>query len=346
MKMMQPELQTQENSCETPPTVSVIIPAYNASKYIDEALDSVANQTFKSHEVIVINDGSPDTDELERKVKAYPSRIHYIKQENRGAAAARNAGLRVAKGEFVGFLDADDRWLPNFLEKQLQFLKRSNADFVYSDARLFGDSPVAGRTFMDVQPSRGAVTPERLLSVTVTVLTSAVLARRKPILEVGLFEETMKRGHDFDLWLRLAKFGVRFAYQREVLAEHRLGDSGLSGNTLSQLERTISVFQAIQTRGELTPNEKIALRPTLNKTLAQLSIEKGKDRLLRKDFDGALEYFKESRKSRLSWKVLLVCLGLKIAPETLWRIYSRRHRPQGQLNNGHGKHKGVYPSAQ
>lgn len=324
MKMIQAEIQTKENSCETPPTVSVIIPAYNASKYIDEALDSVAKQTFKSHEVVVINDGSPDTRELERKVQAYPANIQYIKQDNRGAAAARNAGLHVAKGEFVGFLDADDRWLPNFLEKQLEFLKRRNADFVYSDARLFGDSPVAGRTFMDVQPSRGPVTPESLLAITCTVLTSAVLARKQPILDVGLFNETIKRGHDFDLWLRLAKFGVRFAYQREVLAEHRLSDSGLSGDTLSQLERTLSVFEAIQTSGELTPNEKVALRPTLNRTLAQLAIEKGKDRLLCKDFDRALEFFNESKKVRLSWKVLLVCLGLRIAPETLWRLYSWR----------------------
>src|SRR5688572_28437661 len=185
--------------------VSIIIPAYNAAEFIGETLASVAAQTFTSHEVIVINDGSPDTEELERELKRYQGELQYIKQENRGAAAARNAGLRAARGELVAFLDADDRWLPSFLEEQLSFLKLSNADLVYSDALLFGESPVHGRTFMELQPSRGAVTPESLLAVDVTVLTSAVLARKQPILGVGLFDETIKRGHDFELWLRLAK---------------------------------------------------------------------------------------------------------------------------------------------
>ena len=322
--MIETEIQPQQIHFETSPTVSVIIPAYNAAKYIGEALDSVFHQTFASHEVIVINDGSPDTHELERKVQAYPARIQYIKQENRGAAAARNAGLRVAKGEFVAFLDADDTWSPNFLERQIEFLERSKADLVYSDALLTGETPLAGRTFMDVQPSRGEVTPQSLLDITTTVLTSVVLARKKPIIEVGLFDETMKRGHDFDLWLRLAKSGFRFAYQRQILAEHRLIEDGLSGDTLSQLERTLAVLEAIKAREELTPSEEVALDATLNRTLAQVAIEKGKDKLLGKDFDGALESFKESKKWRLSWKVLLVCLGLKIAPETLWRIYSWR----------------------
>src|SRR6185436_19721240 len=94
------------------------------------------------------------------------------------------------------------------------------ADLVYSDALLVGESPLNGRTFMQLQPSRGAVTPESLLAVNVTVLTSAVLARKKQILEVGLFDPKIKRGHDFDLWFRLAKAGARFAYQPKVLAHH------------------------------------------------------------------------------------------------------------------------------
>ena len=117
--MIEPETQPQTRHSDTAPAISVITPAYNAAKYIGEALDSVLNQTYASHEVIVINDGSPDTNELERQIRKYPATIHYIKQENRGAAAARNAGLRCARGEYVAFLDADDRWLPNFLAEQL-----------------------------------------------------------------------------------------------------------------------------------------------------------------------------------------------------------------------------------
>ena len=169
--MIQAEVKPRDIHPATTPTVSVIIPAYNAAKFIGEALDSVFTQTFTSHEVIVVNDGSHDTDELERELKRYPEALRYIKQENQGAAAARNTGLRAAAGEFVAFLDADDTWLPDFLEKQMEFLKRSKADLVYADALLSGESPLAGRTFMEMEPSRGDVTPENLLGIKVTVLT-------------------------------------------------------------------------------------------------------------------------------------------------------------------------------
>jgi GT2 family glycosyltransferase len=228
-------------------------------------------------------------------------------------------------------LDADDTWLPNFLEEQIESLKSTNADLVYSDALLFGKSPLAGRTFMDLQPSRGDVTPENLLAANVTLLTSAVLARKKPILEVGLFDEAIKRGHDFDLWLRLARLGVRFTCQRKVLAHYRIAESGLSGNAISQLERTLTNLEEIKTRGELTASEEVALDASLNRARAQLAIEKGKDKLLGRDFGGALESFKEAKKFRDGWKLRAVCFALRLAPEMLWRIY---HRREMTLRNG------------
>lgn len=322
--MIQAEVKPHKIHSETAPTVSVIIPAYNAAKYIGETLNSLFAQTFTSYEVIVINDGSHDTDELERELQRYPASLRYIRQENRGAAAARNTGLRAANGEFVAFLDADDTWLPNFLEKQIRFLKRRNADLVYADALLSGESPLAGRTFMQVEPSRGEVTPENLLAVKVTVLTSTVLARKKPILDVGLFDETFRRGQDFDLWLRLAKAGARFAYQREVVANHRIVQSGLSGDTVSQIKRTLAVLDAVKAKGTLTQTEDAALRVNRKRTLRELAVENGKEKLLHKDFAGALQCFEEAKKFRHSWKVILACLGLRIAPEMLWRLYSRR----------------------
>src|SRR5215213_523896 len=306
------------------PTVSVVIPAYNSATYIGETLKSVLNQTFTSHEIIVINDGSPDTDEFERELQPYAATINYLKQENRGAAAARNTGLRAARGEYVAFLDADDRWFPNFLEEQIKFLKSANADFVYSDALLSGQSPLAGRTFMQVQPSRGPVTTESLLAVKVTVLTSAVLTRRKPILEVGLFDEGIKRGHDFDLWFRLAKAGARFAYQSKVLAEHRIVESGLSGDTISQLRRTLSVLETIKKRQDLSASERDAIHLNMSRTQAELALEDGKDQLLRRNFDGALESFKTARQLQTSWKLKLICAAMRLMPDLLRWVYEKR----------------------
>ena len=311
------------------PLVSVIIPAYNASEFIEETLDSVFSQTLTDFEVIVINDGSPDTQELERVLQRFPPKLRYIKQENQGAAAARNTGLRAAAGELVAFLDADDTWLATFLEKQTAFLKGSGADFVFCDALLFGDSLLAGRTFMRVQPPTGQVTPENLLAVKVTVLTSTVVARRAPVLEVGLFDESLRRGHDFELWLRLAKLPIRFAYHHEVLAHHRIVESGLSGGTISQLKRTLAVLEAIKAKG-LTASEEAALQFNMNRTLRELALENGKEKLICRDFDGARKYFNEARKFRHSWKLLCVFLALRISPDILRLIYRRR------LSDEHG----------
>ncbi len=315
---------------ESPIVVSIIIPAFNAAEYIGETLDSVFAQTFTAYEVIVINDGSPDTEDLERELQRFPSQLRYLKQANRGAAAARNTGLRAAAGEFVAFLDADDIWLPNFLEKQIDLLKRSNADFVYADALLTGNSPLSGRTFMQVQPSQGAVTPESLLAVEVTVLTSTVLARKQPIIEVGLFNETVKRGHDFELWLRLAKHGVRFAYQNDVLAHHRIIENSLSGDTVSQLKRTLSVLDVIGKRDDLSAGEKAALEFNRNRTLGELALEDGKSRLIAGDFPGAREGFRKARQHHGGWKQRLVCSGMSLTPELLRRVYSHKKAQEAQ----------------
>src|SRR5262245_50161993 len=110
------------------PTVSVIVPAYNVAGYISETLDSVFAQTFGDLEVIVINDGSPDSQGLEIALAPYLDRIVYIKQPNKGAAAARNTGIEAARGEIVAFLDGDDVWLPNYLELQVRVLRNRDLE--------------------------------------------------------------------------------------------------------------------------------------------------------------------------------------------------------------------------
>src|SRR5882762_7560487 len=116
-----------------PPRVSIIIPAYNVAPFIRETLASVFAQTFTDFEVIIINDGSPDSEEFELAIKPYRERIRYLKQENRGASAARNAGLRAAGGELIAFLDADDLWSPNYLAEQLKFMREQDCDLVCAD---------------------------------------------------------------------------------------------------------------------------------------------------------------------------------------------------------------------
>ena len=163
---------------------------------------------------------------------------------------------------------------------------------------------------MEMHPSRGDVTPENLLAVKVTVLTSTVLARKAPILEVGLFDETFRRGHDFDLWLRLAKAGARFAYHREVLAHHRIVESGLSGGTISQLKRTLAVLEAIKSlKNGLTASEDAALQVKHEADPERcLPWKTVKKKLLAQGFcRRAAVLLKRRRSFDISWKVILVC---------------------------------------
>src|SRR2546423_11920715 len=106
------------------PKVSVIIAAYNVAEYIGETLVSVFAQTFSDYEVIVINDGSEDEAELAAALAPYRERIVYRTQDNRGLAAARNAGIRAARGQYIAFLDADDLWEAEFLQKQIEFIEQ------------------------------------------------------------------------------------------------------------------------------------------------------------------------------------------------------------------------------
>ena len=146
------------------PLVSVIIPAYDVAEFIGDALNSVFAQTFTDCEVIVINDGSPDTAKLEQVLAPYMSRIVYLKQENRGVSAARNTGIAAARGSLIAFLDGDDIWLANYLEVQVKRIQADpSIDVLYPNVLMFGGSSEDGEEFMTICPSNGEVTFERLL---------------------------------------------------------------------------------------------------------------------------------------------------------------------------------------
>ncbi|HEX8845379.1 MAG TPA: glycosyltransferase family A protein [Pyrinomonadaceae bacterium] len=306
------------------PKISVVIPAYNVAQYIGETLQSVFAQTFKDFEVIVVNDGSPDTDALELALEPYAGRVIYLKQENRGAAAARNQGLRAAHAPLVAFLDADDLWLPGYLQEQIAFMEGDGSDLVYSDALLFGDSVFAGRTYMETAPSDGEVTFQSLVSGQCNVITSGVVARRQLVLDVGAFDEALRNAHDFDLWVRLVRSGARLNYQRRVLLRYRFHEDSLSGDVLNRINRELRVLDKIESAYALSTEERAATRSAREKLEASLKLETGKQHLARGEFREAREAFKKANGFYRSWKLRAVMLLLRLCPRLLRRIYLRR----------------------
>src|SRR5258707_1904027 len=217
--------------------ISVVIPAYNVAAFIAETLESVFAQSFTEFEVIIVNDGSPDTQEFELAIMPYRERVRYLKQENRGAGAARNTGLHAALGELIAFLDADDLWSPDYLKEQLKFIREYGCDLACADAMIFGVSADAGRSYMDSlmesAPPTGLVTFLELVNADRSLITSGVVVRRDLVLEVGLFDEALRNAQDFDLWLRLARTGPRLAYQRKVLLSYRSRPNSLSADAIN-----------------------------------------------------------------------------------------------------------------
>ncbi|MBA3243065.1 MAG: glycosyltransferase [Acidobacteria bacterium] len=308
------------------PAVSVVVPAYNVARYIAGALDSVFAQTFEDYEVIVINDGSPDTPELEHALEPYRGRLIYLRQENGGVSAARNAGIRAARGEFVAHLDPDDLWEPEYLAAQLEALGRDPAvDVLYPNALIFGDAPEAGREFMDWCPSEGEVTVEALLRQRCHVMCS-VTARREALVRAGLFDEGLRCSEDFDLWLRVLKGGGRIAYQRRVLVRYRRHAASHTADFVWLNTSLLRVLDKAERTLELTPGEREALEGMRRHARATLELNEGKRAFFRGDARVAVASLSAANAYFKSRRIACVVLLMRLSPKLLRRAYDARDR--------------------
>ncbi len=307
------------------PKVSVIIPAYNISEFASETLDSVFAQTFQDFEVVLINDGSPDTEKFEKVLEPYLEKIVYLKVENIGAGAARNVAIENARGEFLAFLDGDDVWKSEYLKSQLTFLEENRLDMVYCDALLFGDLASAeGKTYMQTSPSTGAVTFESVLDLHCNFITSGTIVRKNLVIEAGMFERERVRAHDFHLWLRMLKNGAKGAYQRKVLLKYRVHLASLSGNSIQRVEREIDVYDRVLKKIELSANEQQIVRNQIERLNAELEIERGKSFLLSKDYISAERSFSKANEYKKSVRLKAVIFLTRVAPQLLSKVYRFR----------------------
>jgi len=308
------------------PLVSVIIPAYEVAEFIAEALDSVMAQTFTDYEIIVINDGSPDTEALERALKPYMSRIVYLKQENRGVSAARNSGIAAARGSLIAFLDGDDTWLPNYLEVQVARIQADpTIDVLYPNVLIFGGSSEAGEEFMTICPSNGEVTFERLLLQECNV-SNCSIARRETIIRAGLFDESLRSVEDFDLWLRVIKEGGRIAYHRDVLARYRRRTGSLTADPIWLSKHILRVLEKVKETMRLTPSELETVDLQQQRFHALLRLHEGKRAFFSGDTAGAIHGLTEANRFFRNRKTAFTLMMLRIAPGLLLRAYDLRDR--------------------
>jgi len=202
------------------PLVSVIIPAYNQERFIGEAIESILSQSMRDFEILVIDDGSRDR--TKGVVLAFRDKVRYFFQPNKGAGAARNAGLERAKGRFIAFLDADDMWLPGKLELQLDVMESSpEVGVAYGAIIVMYEN--SWRHERVIRSPHELSLEEMLLEN--PVHTSTVLIRREWFETAGVFDESLIRCQDWEMWFRLRIQGCQFRYIDEVLAKVRFHDS-------------------------------------------------------------------------------------------------------------------------
>jgi len=207
------------------PTISVIIPVYNGERFLAEAIRSVLDQTLPPDEIIVVDDGSTDgTAQIVAELAATAAvPVRYVFQENQGPAAARNHGIRLAGGDFLAFLDADDLWLPEKLERQIAHLTQEpTADGVICHVESFVEPggqwpPGRNRALFDQRPP--------------AYLPSALLVSRKTFDRVGLFDPTYRAGEDTEWFARAFAAGMTFVVTPTALLRRRFHSANLSHST-------------------------------------------------------------------------------------------------------------------
>lgn len=236
--------------------VSVVIPTHNRVDLLPRAIESVLNQTYKDIEIIVVSDGSTDgTDELMDKYKS-DSRINYISYyPEKGGNYARNTGVKEAKGEYVAFLDDDDQWLPNKIEKQLEVMKSDEKiGLVYTGLNvIYADDDI---TYQSIPSEQGDLSKSILMKSSIGS-TSTILVKKDIIVSVGLFDEELPAVQDYDLFIRIAQKCHVGAVKECMVNYFNYGYSNQISSSTSKYERAYSYIYEKYSNlfASLTPEE-------------------------------------------------------------------------------------------
>jgi GT2 family glycosyltransferase len=315
------------------PLVSVVIPAYNSAKFITRALDSVFAQTYSRLEVILVNDGSPDTELLEQRLKPYLGKIRYLKQKNGGPSVARNEAIGIARGRYVGFLDSDDAWLPHHLATQVALLTEGEGfDLVYADAILLQGDKTVGHNF-GIEPQYPPVTFEALLTEACNVGTSSTVADRQLLIDAGLFDARFRRCEDFDLWLRMCFRGARIGFSAEPGIYHYLLDDSLTADTMLLKRARIEVYEKTAATLPVSDSQRALIQSLIARTEAICQKDLLKSYLRAQDYEKALEAATAaSQMNPGDWRLRAAVVGLRRMP-ALFRQYHRLHERLLEVRN-------------
>lgn len=221
--------------------VSIVMPAYNCEKYVVEAINSVLAQTHKNWELLALDDGSSDNtlqiiedfSQKDSRLKALPN------GKNMGVSATRNRGIELAAGEWIAFLDSDDMWEPEKLEKQFEIVDKEAAEFLFSGSSYINEE---GEPFKGIFEVPEKVTYKKLRNQNV-ISCSSVLVKKKYFENIKMEKDEMHE--DYAVWLRILKLGIIAFGVNEPLLIYRISRNSKSGNKMKTVKMTYKVFRFV-----------------------------------------------------------------------------------------------------
>lgn len=288
-----------------PPTFSVVIPAYEAAAFIEMAVQSVLGQTTPPLETIVVDDGS--TDDLAATLRRVESRVQVLRIDHAGVAAARNAGIAQARGEFVAFLDADDAYQPRFLEALTALaIARPGLQILTTDCTFEVDGQPHGSFY---QSNAFPALDQRRVIFDRCFLTTQSAVQRENLEEISGFDESMPLAEDWDLWLRLIVRGARAGLVNEPLATYRLGHRGqATAQRAAALRWRVAVLEKALRSPEITDSERRLIAGSVPGLLRRAALA------------GVLEVGRSNRHIRQPW--LAMGRERRLPPQTrIWGLF-------------------------
>jgi glycosyltransferase involved in cell wall biosynthesis len=228
------------------PAVSVITPAYNAAAFVTQTLDSVRAQTFDDWELVIVDDGSTDgTTAIIADYQERDGRIRLLHQANAGPSAARNHAMRSARGAFLAFLDSDDTWEPEYLERQLAVFREYPDTHLVTGVARYRGGPYDGRAMRAFAPGYPVLTLRDIIADDTAVFIMT-LFRRQVFEAIGGLDESQWRSEDYDFWLRAATAGFVFRRNAEPLGWYRVRAGSLSQNTVDMLRGILQTYDKVR----------------------------------------------------------------------------------------------------
>jgi glycosyltransferase involved in cell wall biosynthesis len=296
--------------------VSVIIPSYNSAHLLKDSLNSVIASNFLKFEIIVIDDGSNDNTKDIIRPFLIDGRINYIFQNNKGLSGARNSGIKRAKGEYLVFLDADDLILPDKLKVQSEYLfAHPEIDIIYSNSQWFVEDD-----FTDTRPVRFPIYEGNVFNQLIYgnfMHVNSIMVRREKVIEVGLFDESLRELEDWDLWLRMVLNGSKIGFTPGIFSKVRIRKGSMTSNQNKMDMTMVRVLQ--KTIQNLNPDHPIQIKAHHALLIYQLKTGETKG------------YFKSIIKFQIHFGFKFLPIAFKQIIKFLFKRWTRQNQTTAEM---------------